>query len=110
MQTHSPESSYQAKAILGAWRTGDEQRLRTELERVSRVKSEIFDSGEAERMELLSVIAGELRSSSQPLTGDSSELYCNLLQHLAYSGRQGGRRQRAIPSESGWAAKAALLQ
>src|SRR5450631_3317146 len=88
MRTQLADSSYQAKAILGAWRTGDKDRLRTELERVTVVKYKGFDSGEVERMELLGEIARELRSSSEALSGDSSRVYCSLLEHLAYSGQR----------------------
>jgi hypothetical protein len=88
MQTQPADSSYQAKAILGAWQTGDENRLRTELERVTVVKYKGLDSGEVERLELLCEIARELRSSSEALTSDSSSVYCSLLEHLAYSGKQ----------------------
>jgi hypothetical protein len=96
MQIHYSDSSYQAKAILGAWRTGDEQRLREELERAQRTTCDVMDSGEAERRELLSEIARELRASNQPLTSDASEVCCNLLEHLALSGGQAGRRRAAI--------------
>jgi hypothetical protein len=96
MQTQLSDSSYQAKAILGAWQAGDEERLREELDRVKRAKCEVFDSGEAERMELLAEIARELRTSNQPFTGDSSRVCCDLLQHLALSGTRAGRRQSAI--------------
>jgi hypothetical protein len=96
MQIQLSDSSYQAKAILGAWQAGDETRLREELDRVKRVKCEGFDSGEAERMELLAEIAHELGASNQPFAGDSSEVFCNLLEHLAESGTHARRRRSAI--------------
>ena len=97
MQTQLADSSYQAKAILGAWRTGDKDRLRTELERVTVVKYKGFDSGEVERMELLGEIARELRSSSEALSGDSSRVYCSLLEHLAYSGKRASGPRPVTP-------------
>ena len=111
MQIHYSDSSYQAKAILGAWQAGDTQRLREELERVQQVECDVVDSGEAERMELLSEIARELRMSNQPLTGDSSQVCCNLLEHLALSGAQAGRRRAAtIAWQRGPVAAATVLQ
>lgn len=97
MQIQYSDSSYQAKAILGAWQAGDEGRLREELDRVKSVRHEIFDSGEVERLELLSEIARELRTSNQPFAGDSSQVCCDLLEHLALSGARAGRRGSAIP-------------
>ena len=96
MQIQYSDSSYQAKAILGAWQARDEQRLNEELERVKRVNCKVLDSGEVERMELLSEIAHELRTSNQPFTSDSSQVCCNLLKHLALSGAQAGPRRAAI--------------
>jgi len=111
MQIQLSDSSYQAKAILGAWQAGDEERLREELERVKSAKCEVFDSGEAERMELLAEIARELRTSNQPLSGDSSQVCCDLLEHLARSGARTGRRRSAIPIwPRGPVAAAAVLQ
>ncbi len=111
MQIQYSDSSYQAKAILGAWQAGDEQRLREELDRVKGVKYEAFDSGEAERLELLSEIARELRTSNQPFSGDSSQVCCDLLEHLALSGARAGRRRSAIQAwPRGPVAAATVLQ
>lgn len=111
MQIHYSDSSYQAKAILGAWQTGDEERLREELDRVKRTKCEVLDSGEAERLELLSEIARELGTSNQPFTNDSSQVCCNLLEHLAASGAQTARRKAVILAwRRGPAAAATVLQ
>src|SRR5664279_3686743 len=90
MQTQLADSSYQAKAILGAWRTGDK-------DRVTVVKYGGLDSGEVERMELLGEIARELRSSSEALSSDSSRVYCGLLEHLAYSGKRAGGPRPVTP-------------
>jgi hypothetical protein len=110
MQIQS-NSSYQAQAILGAWQAGDTERLREELDRVRGAGYEPFDSGEAERLELLSEIARELRALNQPFSGDSSQICCDLLQHLALSGtRAGGRRSATLPLQRGPVAKAAVLQ
>lgn len=99
MQTHS-YSANQAKAILGAWHSGDRSHLTEELARVNGLQS--MDSGEQERLELLSAIAVELRGTD-PAAPDAA---CGaLLEHLAFS------RRRAIrSSEYGRAAAAAALQ
>jgi hypothetical protein len=89
MQTHFPVSAYQARVILGASQSGDVRRINAELERVGQLKA--TDAAEEERLELLSGIADELRSSEQPF-GD--ELYGSLLEHLA---NLGGRRRGPTP-------------
>jgi hypothetical protein len=89
MQIHLSDVTNQARAILGAWQNGDVQRFREELERIQDSPLNTSDPAEAERLELLSAIAGELRRSHRPFGADSSQVYCSLLQHLA-SSRPGG--------------------
>lgn len=74
----------QALVILGAWRSGNQERLGKELDRVSRMKTAGSDSAETERMELLSAIVCELRAAALPYGAASSKLYCGLLEHLAF--------------------------
>lgn len=81
MQTHVSESSFQARAILGAWHSGDRQRLNLELNGLCILTHTAPDSGEQERLELLAEIADELRSAS---AGSSAEVVCSLLEHLAF--------------------------
>lgn len=104
MQTQVSSSAYQAKAILGAWHSGDANRLREELDRVSGMKA--FDAAEEERLELLSEIARELSAANHQ--GDA--VCGSLLEHLASTG-QPARGQRATRlSGYGRAAAAAALQ
>lgn len=72
-------SAHQARAILGAWHSGDATRLHQELNRVGSLRA--FDAAEQERLELLSEIAQEM-SSGGPSTNDP--VYGSLLEHLAF--------------------------
>ena len=104
MQPQVSNSAYQAKAILGAWHSGDRTRLCKELDRVSGIRP--ADSGEEERLELLSEIARELRDTNRP-----ADAVCDsLLEHLAFCGQpvRSGRATRF--SEYGRAAAATALQ
>lgn len=103
MQTQHFSSAYQAKAILGAWHSGDTIRLHQELDLVSVMTP--LDSAEEERLELLSEIARELRSANA-VSGDV--VYGSLLEHLASSGKPARRAIRV--SGSVWAAAATALQ
>ena len=105
MQTHFSGSAYQAKAILGAWHSGDSARLQRELDRVDAL--EAVDSEEEERLELLSEIARELRQS-EASSGDS--VYGSLLEHLAFSGRISPSRPATRVSGFGRVAAATALQ
>jgi hypothetical protein len=81
-------SADQAQAILGAWRSGDIKLFREELDRVGDSATELRESEEVERMELLRAIAADLRVPFiQPLESDSGNIYSNLLRHLALSHR-----------------------
>jgi hypothetical protein len=82
MHTQLSSSAYQARAILGAWQSGDKQRLHAELERVEMPAAS--DAAEEERLELLSEVANGLRMADQPF-GD--RVYGSLLAHLAFSSR-----------------------
>jgi hypothetical protein len=105
MQTHFSGSAHQAKAILGAWHSGDTERLRKELDRVSAIRP--ADSAEEERLELLSEIARELRQAAQP----SGVAVCgSLLKHLASSGQPALQRRATRALEYGRAAAATALQ
>lgn len=106
MQTHFSGSAYQAKAILGAWHSGDSSRLQLELDRVADIQG--VDSGEQERLELLAEIARELRSEER-IANDP--LCDSLLEHLAFPQREVSRRRslgcRANRRVSGYAQAAA---
>lgn len=105
MQTHFSGSAHQAKAILGAWHSGDTERLHKELDRVSALQP--VDSAEEERLELLSEIARELRQAGQP----SGVAVCgSLLEHLAFPGQPAIRRRATRLSGYGRAAAATALQ
>lgn len=79
MQTQQSSSAHHAKAILGAWHSGDSCRLRNELDRAQNLHA--ADSAEEERLELLSEIAREM-STRDTETGDP--VYESLLAHLAF--------------------------
>jgi hypothetical protein len=76
-------SAHQARAILGAWQSGDANRLHRELDRVRSMHA--VDAAEEERLELLSEIAREM-SNAKP--GANDPVYGSLLEHLAFSGPQ----------------------
>jgi hypothetical protein len=102
MQTQFSNSSYQAKAILGAWHSGDANRLEAELNRVKGLKA--LDSADEEKLELLAELAHELRNTNP---GDA--VCGSLLEHLAFAG-QPARRRTIRVSESARAAAATALQ
>jgi hypothetical protein len=104
MQAQFTSSSHQAKAILGAWHSGDAHRLQQELDRVHKLQP--VDSGEEERLELLAEIARELPEAQR--SGDS--VYGSLLEHLAFAGQETSRRRAIRVSGYGRAAAAAVLQ
>lgn len=87
MQNQSAAASAdQARAILGAWNSGNIQLFRQELDRVQDCPVEASESEEMERIELLRAIAADLRVPAiQPAAGDPDNIYSNLLRHLAFS-------------------------
>jgi hypothetical protein len=108
MQTQVSSSAYQAKAILGAWHSGDRNRLFEELDRVNDLRP--VDSAEEERLELLSEIARELRNVHRP---SENAVFDSLLEHLASPAQQrrsASHRNVIRPSEYGRAAAATALQ
>jgi hypothetical protein len=105
MQTQLSGSAYQAKAILGAWHSGDAHLLRQELDGVSGLRA--ADSAEEERLELLSEIAREM-SSQENLAEDP--VCSSLLEHLAFSGMTRFRPRATRASGFGRAAMGAALQ
>jgi hypothetical protein len=106
MRTQVPTSASQARAILGAWQSGDKRRLEAELERVETTIA--ADAAEEERLELLSEIAHGLRTADQPF---SDQLYGSLLAHLAFSSRNAMNARYSTPvSTSGRAALVTALQ
>ena len=111
MQIYSSDSAYQAKALLGALQTGNTERLRTELDRIDCTSRDVYDSGETERLELLSAIATSLQSLAQPCHPEASDVYRNLLQHLASPGTERKQRRSTAPVLGyARAAAATLLQ
>jgi hypothetical protein len=98
MQTQFSGSAYQAKAILGAWHSGDTDRLRAEADRIHSLETN--DSGEQERLELLAGIANELGSGECAADG---VVYDSLLAHLAFPEREAARRRRFTRRGSGCA-------
>lgn len=105
MHTQFSNSAYQAKAILGAWHSGDTSRLQVELDRVDGL--EAADAAEEERLELLVEIARELRDVNR---GSGIAVCGSLLEHLASSGRGASRRRPIQASGYGRAAAATALQ
>jgi hypothetical protein len=88
----TPDSAQLAESLLRAMERGDVTSLAAELDRVEGVwrHQAAFSSKNAEQLELLSAVAGELRQSvvrfqkqrSEHLEGVQVHLY--LLRHLAY--------------------------
>jgi hypothetical protein len=76
-------SSYQAQAILRAWMAGDRGQLNKQLAYASDFPSEISDTAEQERMELLTEIAKQWQMTPGRIPGEHESLYTTLLQHLA---------------------------
>jgi len=76
-----------AGALLRAWVRGDRPAFEAELDRSSRTPPVHRDTGEAERLQMLSAIAGRLRTCDDPLSPDSGDLgidvCASLLSHLA---------------------------
>jgi hypothetical protein len=86
MDTQPSTSASQARAILGAWQSGDKKRLNAQLDGLATPL--VPDAAEQERLELLREIAKELRKTSQPF----EDAVCgSLLAHLAFSSRRAGR-------------------
>ena len=79
MHTQLSNSAHQARAILGAWHSGDARRLDIELKRVGSLRA--MDSADEERLELLEEIAREMRTGAAPTT---DPVYGSLLEHLAF--------------------------
>jgi hypothetical protein len=79
LHTQLSNSAHQARAILGAWHSGDAHRLNVELNRVRGLRA--VDSADEERLELLAEIAREM-SSAAP--GANDPVYGSLLEHLAF--------------------------
>jgi hypothetical protein len=102
MHTQTASSAQHARAILGAWHSGDSCRLQQELDRVQNLHA--ADAAEEERLELLSEIAREM-SSVEAETNDP--VYGSLLAHLAFVGPS----SRRVTGVSGYGrAAAATLQ
>lgn len=88
----TPESATLAESLLRTMERGDVTRLAAELDRVEGVwrHRAAFSSKNAEQLELLNAVAGDLRQSvvrlrkqrSEHLEGVQVHLY--LLRHLAY--------------------------
>ena len=56
------ESALQAQRLLAAWSSGDEDRLRFELQRTSQLlRSVVPDEAELERLDLLEAVGGEMQ-------------------------------------------------
>jgi len=76
-----------AGALLRAWVRGDRLAFEAELDRSSRIPPDHQDTGEAERLQMLSAIAIRLKACDDPFLPDSVDLgvgVCvNLLSHLA---------------------------
>lgn len=104
MQTQVSSSAYQARAILGAWQSGDNHRLGQELDRVNGMQS--VDAAEQERLELLSEIARELRAGGR----SGKAVYGSLLEHLASTAQPSNTVQTTQSSGYGRAATATALQ
>jgi hypothetical protein len=105
MQIQSSRSASQARAILGAWQSGDKQRLSAELERLPAPLA--TDAAEEERLELLCEVANELRMAGQPF---DDKVCGSLLAHLAFSSRSGMSAGCSTVISSRRAAAAVLVQ
>jgi hypothetical protein len=90
MHTQPSSSTQHARAILGAWHSGDSYRLQSELDRAQNLHA--ADSGEEERLELLSEIAREMSTREAEI---DDPVYGSLLAHLAFSGSAAPRRAAA---------------
>jgi hypothetical protein len=98
MQIHMSGSAHQARAILGAWHSGDADRLHVELGRAQKLHA--MDSAEEERLELLAEIAREMSATD---AGADDPVYGSLLAHLAFVGPRSARpryRRRAASASS----------
>lgn len=76
-------SAHQAQAILSAWQSGDLPRFRCEVDAVAGLIPPASNSYEIERIDLLTVLAGELRNAKQPLADPDTQVCRELLLHLA---------------------------
>ena len=76
-----------AGALLRAWARGDRPTFQAELDRSSHTPVEHHDSGEAERLQMLSAIAARLKDCEDPfsLAADDAGIgvCARLLTHLA---------------------------
>jgi hypothetical protein len=76
-------SARRAQAILSAWQSGDLPRFRWEVEAVAALVPPDSNTYEIERIDLLSVVARELRDAEQPLANPDTQVCRDLLRHLA---------------------------
>jgi len=88
--THQPAqvaSIELAGALLRAWVQGDRLAFEAELDRSSRNPPDHWDTGEAERLQMISAIADRLRACDDPLAHGSADpgidVCASLLSHLA---------------------------
>jgi hypothetical protein len=76
-----------AGALLRAWLRRDRRAFDAEVDRSSRTSQQHDDAGEAERLQIISVIADRLKSCDDPFSqGDSDlgmDVCARLLSHLA---------------------------
>jgi hypothetical protein len=83
MHSQQLSSTVQAQTILHAFSSGELHSFASELERTARVHCEFADQAEQERWELLSQIAGELRTRPHAAVLTSNDACWSLLKHLA---------------------------
>jgi hypothetical protein len=92
MELRFSDSADRAHAILLALQSGDLPRLRWEVDAVAALVPPPSNTYETERIDLLGVVARELRASELPLAGPDAQVCCDLLRHLA------GMRSAGMPS------------
>jgi hypothetical protein len=82
-QLHSSNTTFQARALLGAFHKEDDDLLRQRLAQFKSAARPQGDALECERMELLTEIASELEHTSEPFGPLGMSVYKGLLEHLA---------------------------
>ena len=85
-----PASAGMAESMLRAWIRGDNTALLTEVDRTLAFSAPAADSGEEERMHLLSAVARCIQTKPDRLAASQDDpglqVCVNLLLHLAASG------------------------
>jgi hypothetical protein len=82
-QLNSSNTTFQARALLGAFHMEDDGLLRQRLFQFKNAAPPPGDTFESERMELLAEIANELEQAAEPFCRAEMGVYRGLLEHLA---------------------------